>query len=720
MASIQLYTQGLEQGEVSYTLAEANFLEATADTHYVQEGLNIGTNPITSEPTVFLHLSVPAAGMDYLTINKSYCPVVSSPLKTNGEGHWYPETCDITTTALTTQPPDWELHFRDKYNGLHYQDWHSGADTAYFYYAWPLSPPVYTNDPPTFESGMYYNTNQSRYIYWTLDGNYFSFENGWYLQSGGIEQGIRFCYTGNDAGSHETLPNVNYPKYNGVSGSLPFSYSSYSPGQGSAGSAFAGNLFHHYSPEILYTSTQLDPHVFCNFIGFRYRYTDSTGEEPEQKEAEFVGLVIWKEGIDGTKLEAQIFAITKNFWGLRKKPGNGGPISGIQGGNGSFSAPSNNRGDRTGATAAGIASTWNQNTTIFSPGYNNYMLGSPDVSAFSEMIQSLWDPDVIQGFKNLMMNPINAVVCCHQIPANLAPTTTTGSDHIKAANVTLTDSTVPTFSQWITHWHGGDIDISQYTDSFADYTNTAIYIHLPYIGTQLLDTAACMDGWLSVDYLTDVISGQCTALVTTCDRFGNTQMRYEFKGDCSRNVELHQKVPMSTKIAQGAIPAIAGAAIGGIGGSIAASSYASKVAGSVQYSMERLGGDSLEDEDIQWITQNLPDSSGVVATATKGGTISSAATTALTSAQSTASSNASGGDVTSPIDTQIWVLITRPQWSNPELYAREKAYPSDISGKIGEFEGLLVVSTAELNNIDCTDTERSEIMQRLIAGVYTS
>ena len=122
---------------------------------------------------------------------------------------------------------------------------------------------------------------------------------------------------------------VNYPKYNGVSGSLPFTYSSYAPGSGSAGSAFEGGLFEHYDPSVLYTSTELSPRVFCNFIGFRYRYTDSTGEEPVEKESEFIGLVVWKEGIDGTPLQAEIFAITKNFWGAHEKPANGGPISGV-------------------------------------------------------------------------------------------------------------------------------------------------------------------------------------------------------------------------------------------------------------------------------------------------------------------------------------------------------------------------------------------------------
>jgi len=64
-----------------------------------------------------------------------------------------------------------------------------------------------------------------------------------------------------------------------------------------------------------------------------------------------------------------------------------------------------------------------------------------------------------------------------------------------------------------------------------------------------------------------------------------------------------------------------------------------------------------------------------------------------------------------------WLLITRPQWSAPELYSRERAYPSDISQTVGEFSGLLVVSSCELNGIDCTDDELHEIDSWLKTGV---
>lgn len=105
--------------------------------------------------------------------------------------------------------------------------------------------------------------------------------------------------------------------------------------------------------------------------------------------------------------------------------------------------------------------------------------------------------------------------------------------------------------------------------------------------------------------------------------------------------------------------------------------------------------------------------------AAAGSALTSAAQAAVSGAQ-TSSSNASGGNVSSPIDTQIWILITRPQWSNPELYERERAYPSDISGLIGDFQGFLAIASAELNGISCTDVERGEIMERLATGVYLS
>lgn len=725
MASLQLYTQGFEQERQTFTLCEANLLEATKNTHYVENWLGKTTNPITQEDVWIVNISIPVAGGDYVSPNKNYQPLPSYPLEKHedqGETNWYPSYIDVSAQSIPTQPTDWDLHWRDKYNTMPIYGWDSS--TKFYYYSDPTLPKNYSGDTPDFIPATFFETNTARHIYWTMDGNYFPFEWGWFKGSTSLDistiyYGLRFSNARYGAGNinwTNQWQNVNNPRFNGVNGQLV-----YGNNEGTNYLNFVKNCGATSS----LSGDQLSPKVYFNFIGFKYRFIDDTGETPIEKVEEFIGLIAWEETSDGLFDHAQLMALSKNFFGVRKKPANGGPISGIQGGNGTFSAPSDNRGDRNGTTASNIARFWGNEAGKFSPGYNNYRLSGTDVGAFREMVENLWDPDVVEGFANLMMNPLDAIICCHQVPDNLAPAAVS-SEIIRAAKMALSETAVPTFTNWMTYWHGGDIDISEYTGSFADYTNTAVYIHLPYIGTQLIDVAACMDGWLAIDYLTDVISGECTALITTCDKFGNTEIRYEFKGDCSRTVDLHQRVPLGTRIAQAAIPAIvniAGAAItGGMTTSIAGSEGSALAALAPAGSRSSgLYGVAYANAGRNLLTQYMSGGAKtrMAALDAAGSALTSAAQAAVSGAQ-TSSSNASGGNVSSPIDTQIWILITRPQWSNPELYERERAYPSDISGLIGDFQGFLAIASAELNGISCTDVERGEIMERLATGVLLS
>ena len=490
---------------------------------------------------------------------------------------------------------------------------------------------------------------------------------------------------------------VNSPRENGISGPYIFN---------------ADDNFDFQARKVYRAGSvgPANPRLYINFINFDYPITLPSGAIETKQ---MVGVAIWEVGADGIAQTATISAFEKEFWEGTPEPPSDGPTSGPQGGRGSFSAPSDNRGDRTGATAAQIASIWNGN--VITAGYNNYYISPSAPDAFQEMCERLWDPDVIQSWINQAQSPLQAIITCHQIPANLAPTSLGTAEIIKAAGLGLSDTAADTFSQYITSYHVGDVDISQYTDAFPDFTDSSIYIHLPYIGTYQLDTASCMHGWLAVDYLCDITSGHCTALITTMDKFGNTEIRYEFKGDCSKTVPLYQRENPWSKVGGAILPAITGIAVGAVSGNAAAGAIASRVANTVADAWDvdlenDLGGQQFIN-DIRPAVQRSGAISGGL------GTIASSATSAALSGGGTVQSNASGGDVSSPIDTQCWILITRPQWSAPEYYDRERAYPSDISGAVGDFQGLLIVANCELNGIDCTDQELHEIDSWLKSGV---
>ena len=445
-----------------------------------------------------------------------------------------------------------------------------------------------------------------------------------------------------------------------------------------------------------------------------------------------------------------VVAFDAQWWGASIISGGGGsgqwttdgPTSYVQGGRGSFEAPSDNHGDSAGASAKSIASTWSANHSPFDQGYNKYILSSPDATAFKQMVDNLVDPDVWQGFDNKYYNPIDSIITCSMIPANLAPS---GSDIgtssvIKASKLNLTTATVPTFTIWNKAIHIGSVDIRSYCDGFPDYDNTTIYINLPYIGVKQLDINACMEGELAVDYLIDYLTSDITAQIWVRDRFGNYNIRYEYKGNCGKQIPLTQIVPRSTQIVgglhQAAIPLAAGAVVGTIGGLTAGFTEGAKraagAAGFVMPSSAGSVGGAVVKSGLSGIGSGFTKTFGstMKALGTTGAAFgaASSAMSSINASQQMASSNANGGAVSSPVNTQCYVLITRPMWSAPEEYGKQFGYPSDISGTINvsdteggdPFTNFLSVRSIILDGMTCLPEEKVEIENLMKAGVYTT
>lgn len=454
----------------------------------------------------------------------------------------------------------------------------------------------------------------------------------------------------------------------------------------------------------IYTSTL---NHLCQMCEFTYEVQDTShGGEPYSDT--FKGIIVIEVTNDNLPVKAYVVAIQNAFWTPIEKKSTGGPKSHAQGGQGTHIAPSDNRGDRRGATVANIVSNWNGALDNLAANQNRYRLNlitGANQDALNEMINTLWSPEVWDAITNEFFNPKDAVITCHFMPGKLGPRADNGADKIKAATKNLTTSTVPTFTNTFRDHHVGDIDISLMRDAFPDFDDTEIFIYLPYVGTYQLDITGCMDGWLAVDYATDVLTGDVTAYVTVCDTFGNYQQRYVYKGNCATQLDLYsrERTPGQAvaKTIGGTILRIGASALaGGISGSTKARNSGFGRKGGVlgqKNSFIQGATEAASAQALNSITNMKAANCGV----------------------GTVASNANGGAVTSPIDTQCWVLITRPEWSNPEGYGELFGFPSDIGGIIKDtFTGFLAVRTAFLDDIPCTDEEKSEIAQFLTGGVY--
>lgn len=442
------------------------------------------------------------------------------------------------------------------------------------------------------------------------------------------------------------------------------------------------------------------------FVQFKYEDED------------YIGIMTVRIAGDGVPQEGRIAALSAK-WFEYDAPANGGPISGRQGGHGSFSAPSDNRGDRFGQYVSGVVDQWNTTAAFTAANQNRYRMpmvtGTLIETAFLEVIENLWSPNLWEQYQNNFFNPKDAILVCHAMPNKLGPLSNNGSKKIMAAERDLSNQTVATFSDTYRWVHIDDKDISDYFDGFPDFDNTAVYIHLPYIGTKQLDIEAMMEGTIAVEYVSDVETGDVVAWVWTQDKFGNCNYRYEFKGNCARPVDLaYRSKTVAGGMAGSAVKAGAAIGVGLLTGSVFAGMTAATALNAYKGAAGTLQGAGAMLQN--GLTEEMASSFQ------KGNDMGQSLSNSVMAGDAGTASvatNAHGGNVSAPVDTQCYLLITRSQWSNPAYYGQLFGFTSDLAGVIkNDFSGFLSVRAAYVGSIPATDTERAEIASLLQAGVY--
>lgn len=707
MATVKLYKgPKTESNVVNYKCATFDFENATADLDYVIDNQATGTMPTTSEELKQIRLHITLAGINYLSgyeeSSSSKENLVPPPVYDLGEGTSANpfDISEVELVPLGEKPADWELRYMDKYftrtvsqyNNAYYANYASAgvAHSGVFYPDWD-------------EETQYYEVPNFAQIFYTDATGFFGVSRSLNPTASGIQETVRALYNRRPYGSNNYYPGEFWWKANGAFGTQLFPQSL----------ATSQKVMINMSSSQANAMNTYQSRLLVQMIRFDY------------EEETYTGIVVITLSADGLPQEAQITALGAPFWKEEITPANGGPISGIQGGHGTFDGTSDNYGDRTGSIIKNKATLWNSAKNRAGAMYKKYRTNyntsgdATGIPAFTAFMQQLWAIDddgsdaLWKGFTNKFASPDQAVITYHLMPAVLAPDVSGDPHAIRIAGNHLVSGEYlsPIFGDMVKAIHVGSININEYTSSFADYTNCSIYIHLPYIGTKQIDTSAVMDGWLSVDYSADVLTGDCTAFITTCDKFGNTRIRYSFKGNCASPINIKSRVPANTQV----MGALGQAAVG-----VAATVAGGVIAGAVAGSAMAAAGSSKTSVTAQNTYRQSVGSTIAQTAAQSAGSIATSASQAALSGQNITGSNAEGGSVSSQIDTRCYLIITRPQWSNPELYDNQKAYPSDISGTIAGdgFSGFLQTQTIKLNGITATDEERYEIATRMNAGVY--
>ena len=320
-------------------------------------------------------------------------------------------------------------------------------------------------------------------------------------------------------------------------------------------------------------------------------------------------------------------------------------------------------------------------------------LWNPSISEVGDLADYLWGPTFsVATWQKLWNDPMECLLSLGIVP--VAPTTGTRSN-IYFGNADTGIESSPITTQFVTADMGSmriDGQSASYMD-YAPYAKASIY--LPYCGTYALDVDEIMDADLALEYHIDIYTGACVAYLTIDNRTnsdGNTvhNVMYQFTGNCLASIPVtsgdHSQLLQSLLF---------------MGASIAAT-VATAGAASAGGTIEGLAAEG-----------DVVASSGVLGAATAGSainTVMSMKPNVMHSGNLSSTAGLLGGQ--KPFVTFTWSNLCRPD-DEYQLVGM----PLQKSGTLSDFEGFTIVSACHMDNILCTDAERSMIEQALGRGV---
>ena len=218
----------------------------------------------------------------------------------------------------------------------------------------------------------------------------------------------------------------------------------------------------------------------------------------------------------------------------------------------------------------------------------------------------------------------------------------------------------------------GTVQIPENWGNFLDYSQTAIELYLPFVGTVNIDVSECMGGSINVQYTVDFFTGMCVANVL-CERSFNlpsgklipNRAQHAYQGNCAIQIPL------------------------------SATNYGSMVG-------------SLINACTQGITNPVNGFMGVASDAVGGGFSPNV------SSKGNIVANSGFCSVLYP-----YVRLTRPITAEPDSYQEVMGYPSYIDTSLGYCSGLCICDEIDLKGVTgATESELNKIRQYCKDGVY--
>lgn len=292
-----------------------------------------------------------------------------------------------------------------------------------------------------------------------------------------------------------------------------------------------------------------------------------------------------------------------------------------------------------------------------------YSIYNPTQGELNSFGAWLWSSNFVDQLLKLFNDPMQAIIGLHKVFAQPA---ISGASTIKVGYLDSGVSSNVVGNQYTTI-DCGSVDVSEYFGNVFDYDPyTQIYIYLPFVGIEKLDTGDVMRGTVGVKYHVDVLTGACLAEITVT-RDGAGGILYTFAGNCA------VQYPISAGSYMGIVASLTSIA-GGIVGTIAS-------------------GGSLAPVTMGAV-------SGIMNAHTR------------VNHSGAFSGNAGAMGVKNP-----YLIITRPQTCLAVDFPAFDGYPANKTTTLSACSGFVKCATCHVENIPATDTELSEIEMLLKGGI---
>lgn len=292
-----------------------------------------------------------------------------------------------------------------------------------------------------------------------------------------------------------------------------------------------------------------------------------------------------------------------------------------------------------------------------------YAIYNPSQGELNSFGAWLWSSNFVDQLLKLFNDPMQAIIGLHKVFVNPV---ISGRQNIKVGYLDSGVASNVVGAQYVTV-DCGSVTIPEYFGNVFDYDPfTQIYLYLPFVGIQRLDTGDVMRGTLNVVYHCDVLTGACLVEVNVY-RDGGGGIIYTYTGNCA------VQYPISSGSYMGIIASLA-SVVGGVVGTIATGGALAPVA---------LGAVS----GVMNAHTRVEHSGGF-------------------------SGNAGAMGIKKP-----YVIITRPQTCLADNFPAFNGYPANKLTYVGDCTGYIKCDECHIEQIPGTDAELSELENLLKSGI---